>query len=61
MSASAGAKRDIKIDLIRQINQTLVTRGRPSLSTHDFDILYDLTIKELIEVKQELIRDLDYA
>lgn len=49
----------MKIDLIYQINRTLLSRGKPPISPKDFDILYDLSIKELVEVKQELIRELD--
>lgn len=52
-------KQEIKIDLIHDINKVLVTRGKPSISPKDFDILYDMTIKELVEVKKELIRELD--
>jgi len=52
-------KQEMKIDLIYQINRTLLSRGKPPISPKDFDILYDLSIKELVEVKQELIRELD--
>lgn len=52
-------RRELKIDLIYQINKTLVSRGKPPISPKDFDILYDLSVKDLVEVKQELIRELD--
>jgi hypothetical protein len=55
------SKREAKIDLIYQINQTLVTRGKPSISPKDFDILYEMSIKELVSVKKELIRELDFV
>lgn len=53
------SKREAKVELIYQINQILVTRGKPSISPKDFDILYDMSLKELVSVKKELIRELD--
>ena len=53
------SKRDTKIELIYQINQILTNRDKPSISPKDFDILYDMSIKELLEVKKELLRELD--
>lgn len=45
-----------KIDLIKIINQILMTDSGKIITSNDFDILYDLDIDELINVKRELIR-----
>ena len=58
---SAATKREIRIDIISEINHILVARGKESISPKDFDILYEMSIKELLAVKKELIRELDLA
>lgn len=56
---SIATKQEIKIDLIYEINKVLVSRGKSPISPKDFDILYDMSIKELVGVKRDLIRELD--
>ena len=54
-------KRDIKVQLITEINSTLLLHNKPAISPKDFDRLYDLSVKELVSVKRSLIKELfDY-
>lgn len=59
-SMAIATKREIKVDLIQEINKILTGRGKPPISPRDFDILYDMSVKELLSVKRELIKELDY-
>jgi hypothetical protein len=52
------SKRDIKVQLITEINNTLLLHNKPAITPKDFDRLYDLTVKELVSVKRTLIREL---
>jgi hypothetical protein len=51
-------KRDIKVQLITEINSTLLLHNKPAISPKDFDRLYDLSVKELVSVKRSLIKEL---
>lgn len=51
-------KRNIKIDIIRDINTLLVKNGKKPLSTGDFDILYDLDIDQLINAQHEIFEQM---
>lgn len=50
--------RQIKTDIIRDINKALVSYGKQSLSTGDFDILYDLEIDQLLHAQGEILEQL---
>ena len=55
---SSASKREIKVQLISEINAVLVSHDKPAITPKDFDRLYDMNIKELVAVKRALIREL---
>lgn len=55
---AAQSSQDLKVKLIADINRTLLSYGKAQISPKDFDILYDLTINELIEAKKKLANEL---
>ena len=46
--------RELRIKIIEGINQTLVRTGHEPISPRDFDILYDMSLSELMETRKEL-------
>ena len=55
---SIESRREVKAQLIGEINDVLVSHGKPAITPKDFDKLYDMNIKELVSVKRSLIREL---
>ena len=45
---------DPKVKVIEKINELLTGRGLPPLNTHDFDILWDMDIDELVEAEMNI-------
>ena len=51
-------EKNLKVKLIEDINKILLSHSKPALSPKDFDLLYDLTVNELIDAKKQLIKEL---
>ncbi len=45
-----------KARLITKINEVITGNGKDQLTTTDFDILYELTIEELMDTENEIVK-----
>ena len=51
--------RDLKVEVIAEINDKLVAHGLQPLSPDNFDTLYDMDIDELYQARTEVYKAMD--
>lgn len=48
------SERSLRLQIIKDINKSLLSHGKNSLSSNDFDVLWDLDIDDLIKAQIEI-------
>jgi hypothetical protein len=52
-------EREEKVKLIKDISRLLIIHDQPPMTTHDFDVLYDMRVSELISTRREITHHLE--